>query len=198
MKKKWAKCFHFSAAKNDTMNNKPDEKQTKKKRTSSKWEEIIGKLTYITALKLSGVSDDELCSRLNISKATFRKYKEKYPQFKEAVSIDREVADGMVEAALLRSATGYTVTSRKIYKLKNTYYDDREKKVEEERLEYADEEQRVPPNLSAQTFWLKNRRPELWSDKTDKDRRDNDAGGDGGIVILPADGFDVLEVADEE
>ena len=180
------------------MNNKSGEKQSKKKRTSSKWEEIIGKLTYITALKLSGASDDELCSRLNISKATFSKYKKKYPQFKEAVSIDREVADGMVEAALLRSATGYTVTSKKAYKLKNTYYDDREKKVEEERLEYAEEEQKVPPNLSAQTFWLKNRRPELWSDKADKDRKDNDGSGDGGIVILPADGFDVLEVADEE
>ena len=198
MKKKWAKCYRFSAVKNDTMSNKSGEKQSKRKCTSSKWEEITGKLTYITALKLGGASDDELCAKLNISKATFRSYKEKYPQFKEAVSIDREVADGMVEAALLRSATGYTVTSRKAYKLKNTYYDDREKKVEEERLEYAEEEQKVPPNLSAQTFWLKNRRPELWSDKTDKDRRDNEGSGDGGIVILPSDGFDVLEVADEE
>ena len=86
-----------------------------------------------------------------------------------------------VQRSLLNLALGYTMKLKKIYKLKNTYYDERGKKVEEERLEEREEEQYFPPNLSAQTFWLKNRLPEAW-DEAGREREDAE---NGGIIILP-------------
>lgn len=40
---------------------------------------------------------------------------------------------------------------------------DGKKRLEEERIEYAEEQVVVPANVTAQIFWLKNRRPEKWA-----------------------------------
>ena len=32
-------------------------------------------------------------------------------------------------------------------------------------IEYVDKEIYIPPNITAQIFWLKNRKPEYWRDK---------------------------------
>ena len=93
-----------------------------------------------------------------------------------------ETADRMVEDALLKLALGYTVKVKKFHKLKKSSYDEREKKVEEETLQAVEEEQSVPPNLTAQTFWLKNRCPEMWNEKLE---RGDDADGKGGIIQIP-------------
>ena len=42
---------------------------------------------------------------------------------------------------------------------------DGKKRLEEERIEYAEEQVVVPANVTAQIFYLKNRRPEKWKDK---------------------------------
>lgn len=35
----------------------------------------------------------------------------------------------------------------------------------EEHVEYVDEQVYIPPNVTAQIFWLKNRKPAQWRDK---------------------------------
>lgn len=42
---------------------------------------------------------------------------------------------------------------------------DGKKRLEEERIEYAEEQVVVPANVTAQIFWLKNRKPDKWKDK---------------------------------
>lgn len=149
---------------------------------SKKYEDIKHLLPYIKAIRINGASEKEAALSLGISLGTYKKYKRLYPDFKEATDCDKAAADLMVQDALLKSAMGYTVTVKKAYKLKNSYYDENGKKVEEEHLEVVDEEQNVPPNLNAQTYWLKNRCPMLWGEK----QAENDTDGDtGGIVILP-------------
>lgn len=86
-----------------------------------------------------------------------------------------------LEEALYKIATGYTQRVTKVYKLKDVHYDERGKKVETERLETATEEQTYPPNLSALTYWLKNRCPDRWGERREADEAENS----GGIVILP-------------
>lgn len=93
-----------------------------------------------------------------------------------------EAADRLVEDALLKLALGYTVKVKKYHKLKKSGYDEREKKVEEETLQEVWEEQSVPPSLTAQTFWLKNRCPELWNEKSEKGEVDKQTGG---IIEIP-------------
>lgn len=148
------------------------------KKGQRRFERIKALLPYIKAIRINGASEKEAADSLGISYATYKRYKRDYPEFKEAVDTDREKADIDVQTALLKSATGYTVKVKKAFKLKDIHYDERGKKVEKERLELFEEEQAVPPNLSAQTYWLKNRCPKMWSERQDETES-------GGIVILP-------------
>ena len=94
---------------------------------------------------------------------------------------DLKKGDIAVEKALLKSATGYMEKVKKAFKLKDVYYDENGKKNEKEKVEIIEEEQYIPPNLSAQTFWLKARCPDIW----DKEQKKDDEGFSGGIVIIP-------------
>ncbi len=138
-------------------------------------------ISSIRAMRLNGSSEAEIREFFGISKATCNRYKEKYPEFKEAVETDRKKADFMVEEALLKSATGYTKKVKKFFKLKDVSYDERGKKVETERLEEREEEQFIPPNISAQTFWLKVRCGAEW----DESKKESEQGFESGVVILP-------------
>jgi len=132
--------------------------------------------------RIKGASEEEIAERLGICRKTFLKYMRKYPEFEAAVSFDRSKTEKLVEQALLKLALGYTVRVKKVHKLKKSHYDEREKKVEEERLETAEEEQSIPPNLSAQTFWLKSRCPEHWGEKTNDQEENKSLFG---IVEIP-------------
>lgn len=176
-----------------------DEKNIKKS-AKGKWQFVKEKLGYVKCLRLQGYDEDKIAKRLEISKKTLRKYKSEYPEFAEAMSFDRYVADSMVEDALLRLATGYVVKSEKMVKLKDVHYDENGKKVETEILKPSTEISEVAPNLAAQTFWLKNRCPERWNDSGEDKEGKNE---ENGIVILPeiADMVDLIkdeEVKDEQ
>lgn len=69
-----------------------------------------------------------------------------------------------MENELFESCKTRTVTVKKPIKLKKVMVDGK-KRLEEERVEYAEEEVVVPGNVTAQIFYLKNRRPGKWKDK---------------------------------
>ena len=150
-----------------------------KKQPKNKWDEIQKRLLYIKCLKIKGYKEKDIAEKLGICPATLKRYKKLYPEMEEALSFDKYMADAMVEAALLKLATGYVVKVNKSIKLKDSHYDENGKKVEKEKLESYVDEVHIAPNLSAQTFWLKNRCPESWDDKKQTEETD------GGIVILP-------------
>ena len=150
-----------------------------KKQPKSKWDEIQKRLLYIKCLKIKGYKEKDIAEKLGICPATLKRYKKLYPEMEDALSFDKYMADAMVEAALLKLATGYVVKVNKSIKLKDSHYDENGKKVEKEKLESYVDEVHIAPNLSAQTFWLKNRCPESWDDKKQTEETD------GGIVILP-------------
>ena len=70
----------------------------------------------------------------------------------------------MVENELFQSCQTRTVTVKKPMKVKTVKVDGK-KRLEEERIEYAEEEVVVPANVTAQIFYLKNRKPDKWKDK---------------------------------
>ena len=76
----------------------------------------------------------------------------------------RENADYIVENELFESCKTRTVTVKKPIKLKKVMVDGK-KRLEEERIEYAEEQVVVPANVTAQIFYLKNRKPDKWKDK---------------------------------
>lgn len=154
-----------------------------KSQNNGKWDEIKNKLLYVKCLSIRGYSEKEIADKLKICETTLKKYKKEHPEFADALSYDRHLADSMVEAALLKLATGYTIKNKKKVKLKDIGYDSNGKKVEKEFLKPSSEEIEVAPSLAAQTFWLKNRCPKSWDEKrTDESEEDNQ---ENGIVILP-------------
>ena len=90
----------------------------------------------------------------------------------EAVTRARTGADARavnerVERSLLETALGGVRVLKKPMKLKSTSFDARGRRVEKEKIVYADEEVYIQPNVKAQIFWLTNREPERWRNKVE-------------------------------
>ena len=101
---------------------------------------------------------------MGISVSTLCEWKNKFSELSEALKKGREVADYIVENELFESCKTRTVTVKKPIKLKKVMVDGK-KRLEEERIEYAEEQVIVPANVTAQIFYLKNRKADKWKDK---------------------------------
>ena len=105
---------------------------------------------------------------MGVGYTTFKEYLNRFPSIRAALKRGKAPVDYEVENALYKRATGYTVKLKKPIKVKTTKRITGKGEVTEERIEYADEEQYIPPDTTAQIFWLKNRRPDKWRDKRDE------------------------------
>ena len=101
---------------------------------------------------------------MGIHRDTLNEWKNRFPVISDALKIGMENADYIVENELFESCKTRTVTVKKPIKLKKVMVDGK-KRLEEERIEYAEEQVVVPANVTAQIFYLKNRRPDKWKDR---------------------------------
>ena len=101
---------------------------------------------------------------MGIDYSTLRDWRDKFPAISQALKKGKEVSNYEVENALFTSALGHKEIVRKPIKLKTTKRDGN-KLIEEERVEFVEEQIYIPPNVAAQIFWLKNRMPAKWKDK---------------------------------
>ncbi len=109
-----------------------------------------------------GADDVKLAEYFKTSVATIYNWKNKNPEFLEALKKGKEFYDTQgVENALLKRALGYTLT---LVKQKTTKDGD---------VVDCDEEVHVAPDVTAQIFWLKNRQPERWRDKQEIEHSGN-------------------------
>ena len=113
---------------------------------------------------MDGLKDKQIAGNMGISVSTLCEWKNKFSELSEALKKGREVADYIVENELFESCKTRTVTVKKPIKLKKVMVDGK-KRLEEERIEYAEEQVVVPANVTAQIFYLKNRKPDKWKDK---------------------------------
>jgi len=82
-------------------------------------------------------------------------WKKEHPQFSESLNKGKEEPDDQVERSLFERATGYVNKDAvKIFMPANA-----------EEPVYAPYEEHVAPDVTAQIFWLKNRRPDRWRDR---------------------------------
>lgn len=115
-----------------------------------------------------GLTDKQIAEeKIGISERSFTSWKSKHSSISSALKKGKEVVDRQVENALLKKSLGFKETVRKAIKCKEVQYDNGKRISEKEHIEYATEEVYVPPDTTAQIFWLKNRRPDKWRDKQD-------------------------------
>lgn len=133
-----------------------------------------------------GLTDEQIAKNIGIRAGTLYEWKNRFPEFSEALKKGKEVVDREVENALLKKALGYTVEVQKAVKVRRAEYDPRtgRKVAEYEEIVPGVEEVHVPADTTAQIFWLKNRKPGEWRDKRNLEVTGED-GAPFGVVILP-------------
>jgi hypothetical protein len=109
-------------------------------------------------LCLLGATDVELADFFGVTDRTIYRWQTQFPAFCQALKAGKELADDRVERSLYHRATGYSVEAVKIFM-----------PAKAEQPVYAPFREHVPPDTRAMIFWLKNRRPEQWRDKSDID-----------------------------
>lgn len=126
-------------------------------------------LTLLEGWARDGLSDEQIAHNCGISRTALWKWKKRFPELTQALRKGREVVDYEVENALLKRALGYAYTE--------TTAEDpaRNGKRRETTKQMA-------PDVSAQIFWLKNRRPDKWRDKPPESAAA--PAGETGVVVL--------------
>ncbi len=115
-------------------------------------------LLRLEAWARDGLIDEQIAKNIGISPSTLYVWKNKYPEFSEALKRGKEVIDIQVENALLKRALGYDYEETKVVEEnKDGVISHREEKT----IKF------VIPDTTAQIFWLKNRKPKEWRDKVD-------------------------------
>lgn len=151
----------------------------------SKYEEWLTRdgLLLIAAWARDGLTYEQIAGNCGVADSTFREWKDKYPAIAAALKITRELADIEVENALYKRAMGYD------------YVETVEEISESKGRTVRTIVKHVSPDVTAQIFWLKNRRPEAWRDRKEQQVQDDnkDASGVVEVTAIVPDGEGVIQ-----
>jgi restriction endonuclease Mrr len=121
----------------------------------SKWPQVKDRLPLVTKWARDGLTEDQICKNLGISRQTANEYKKLYPDFLDALKKGKEPFIAEVENALAKRALGFeyeeTKTYIKVEEGKEVKYQERVKKY-------------CPPDVAACSILLKNKDRGNWSD----------------------------------
>lgn len=132
-------------------------------------------LLLLRGFARDGLTDKEIAEKkIGVSERTLTDWKARFPSISSALKDGRAPADYAVEDSLHKSATGYTVKVKKPIKLKTKKQLKDKGTIEEERIEYVEEEIYIPPQVTAQIYWLKNRKRKYWQDRPPEDEQRHD------------------------
>jgi len=134
-----------------------DDKNTKKKNPGgrpSKFGSVNPKAVKLLCER--GFTDVEMKECLHVSEKTWNNWKAKNKEFYASLKDWKLVADREVERSLYERACGYEHPETKL-------------NVVDGELIETELTRHYPPDTSSMIFWLKNRQPENWRDKTEVD-----------------------------
>ena len=118
-------------------------------------------------------TDEELIASMGVAASTFYRWRLAHPELEDAITAGRTGAlaqanNKAVEESLLERCLGGVKQVAKGFKVKQVTYDANGRRVkEEEHIELIYEEQYVPADTNAIKFWLTNRAPEKWKNRTE-------------------------------
>lgn len=122
------------------------------------------KLLLIEAWARDGMIEEDIAKKLGVAYSTFRKYRNEHEALSAALKKGKEVADVEVENSLFKRATGYRYDE--VTRELQTVVDE-DGEIVKALVETKRVTKEVQPDVTAQIFWLKNRRPDKWRDKQD-------------------------------
>ncbi len=123
-----------------------------------KWLEPDG-LLLLEAWARDGLTDEQIAHNIGVRRETLYDWMKKYPNISNTLKRGKEIVDVQVENALLKRALGYSyteTTSEREFDPNTGQY---------QMVVTKTVTKHVVPDTTAQIFWLKNRRPDVWRDK---------------------------------
>ena len=154
-----------------TVKKKTTKKKTARKKTTkapakrgkgrpssfSEEKKILAKYLYE-----HGKTDRQVAEVLEVTTQTIGNWKKQFPDFFASLKEWKELCDGEVEATLYERAMGYSCPETKVFLTKTG-------EIKEHTVikHYA-------PDVTAQIFWLKNRKPKQWRDKVNVEHGSDD------------------------
>jgi hypothetical protein len=101
-----------------------------------------------------GLTDVEMAEFFSVSERTLNTWKKAHPDFLQSLKAGKIEADTHVATGLYQSAIGgHVVTETRVHE------------APDGSITRTTETKQVPPNVTAQVFWMKNRQPAKWRDK---------------------------------
>lgn len=98
-----------------------------------------------------GALDRDLAATFGVHLKTLQDWKQRHPDFGDAVRLGKDTADDAVEHALFRRATGYSFESERVF-------------CRDGVVTRVETVEHVPPSDRAAIFWLASRKPSRWGD----------------------------------
>lgn len=124
----------------------------------NKWPQVKDKLILVEKWARDGLTELQIAKNLGISKNTMNDYKNRYPDFLNAIKKGKEVCITQVENALYKRALGYEYEEIKTY-IKEEGEGDKKNKVS-----YTEKTvKHQPPDVGACAIILKNKDPEHYT-----------------------------------
>ena len=116
----------------------------------------------IGSMPESGLSNSEMIEKLEIDHQTYYNWKNVHVSFFDSIKDWRIAADCRVEDALMNTAMGKRVKVKKPVVVSDGADSG-------SHVEYHEFEEYIKPNVTAQKFWLTNRKASEWRDKREFD-----------------------------
>jgi transposase len=113
-------------------------------------------LPQATTLCMLGCTNKQLADFFGVHIDTIYDWKKEHPEFSDALLNGREKAACKVVVNLFQRACGYSHKEDKIF-------------CHDGEIIRAETVKRYPPDVKAITMWLKNKFPDMWSDKKEMD-----------------------------
>lgn len=107
-------------------------------------------------LALLGATDKDVANFFGVIEKTINNWKEAHPEFLQSLKDGKEIADTEIAGKLYHRALGYSHEAVKIMQYEG----------EPVIVPYTEH---YPPDTTAAIFWLKNRRSDLWRDRTQQE-----------------------------
>lgn len=102
-----------------------------------------------------GATDQEMADFFEVDVRTVYRWKADHDEFCQSLKAGKAIADERVERSLYQKAIGYEQDEVKIFMPASA-----------SEPVYAPFRAKVAPDTTAAIFWLKNRRPDMWRDKS--------------------------------
>lgn len=134
------------------------------------YKEEYNQIAYVLCLR--GATDAELADMFEVDESTINNWKIEHVEFLESIKRGKSYADAIIANSLYERAKGCTVKKQVAIKLvtkkpvKNAAGEPTRIMKSTEKVQVVDLEEQLPPDTTAMIFWLKNRQPKEWREKT--------------------------------